>query len=117
MKRGETKRQYTVVPLLTRLRNTLDMVVLPSREVCVLGEKVKNYILPENSQFETMLSIAAWCLPCISEAIHTKRRQCLKQRLNAIGPDNNTIFQPFSERLAAAIQEYYFYNNFLFFIE
>ena len=114
---GKTKKQFTVAPLLTRLVENLEMVVLPSREVCVLGEKLKNYIMPENSQFEIMLSIAAWCLPCISEPIHTQRSHCLEQKLNAIGANDNTRFQEFSERLVAAIQEYFFYNNFLFFID
>ena len=109
----ETKQQFTVPPVSIRLFKILDMVVLPSREVCVLGEKCKNYILPEDHQFEILLSIAAWCFPCMSEPIHTKQRHCFKQKLSSIRSDENTKFQRFSKRLVAAIWKYYYFNLFL----
>ena len=109
----ETKQQFAVPPVSTRLFKILDMVVLPSREVCVLGEKLKNYLLPEDSQFEILLSIAAWCFPCMSDPIHTKRKHCFEQKLNSIGSDKNTKFQRFSKRLVAAIWIYYYFNLFL----
>ena len=110
-----TKQEFTFTPVSARLFNMLDMVALPSREVCVLGGKLKSYILPENTQFQSMLSIAVWCLPCLLEKIHTKRNHCLKQQLNSIGEDDNTKFKRFSERFVAAVNKYYYYNNFLTF--
>ena len=97
----------------TRVFKMLDMVVLPSREVCVLGEKLKNYTLPEKTQFYIMLSIAAWCFPCILDPMftETERRHCLEQKLNSIVADDNTKFKRFSERFVPMIQEYYYYKN------
>lgn len=115
MKRSQ--QQFTFSPLPARLFKMLGMVVLPSREVCALGEKLENYILPENDQFPTMISIAAWCLPCLSEPIHTKRMRCLKQQLNSTGAENNTQFRRFSESFVAAIYEYYYYRNVLRFFK
>jgi hypothetical protein len=97
----------------TRIFKMLDMVVLPSREVCVLGEKLKNYKLPEKTQFYIMLSIAAWCFPCILDPMYTEteRRHCLEQKLNFIVGDDNTKFKRFSERFVPMIQQYYYYKN------
>jgi hypothetical protein len=112
---GQTKQYFfTGPPVSTKLFTILDMVVLPSREVCVLGEKLKHYTLPNNSQFEIMLSIAAWFFPCILEPINAKRSYCFSQKLSSIGSDDNTKFEQFSEQLVAAIQKYYYLNNFLF---
>ena len=118
---GETKRhnqQFAFTPILTSFFQMLDMVVLPSREVCVLGQKLKNYILPENNQFQTKLGIAAWLLPCLTTPIHhTKTRYCLEQQMNSIGRNDMLSFKRFSERLVAAIHEYYYYHHFLMFLE
>ena len=40
-----------VIPISRRTFKKLDMTLLPSREVCVLGNKLKNFVLPEKSQF------------------------------------------------------------------
>ena len=88
-----------VEPASTRLFKILQMVVLPSGEVCVLGKKLKNFILPENSQFEIMLIIAVWCSPCISETTHTKRNHCFTEKLIFIELVTNKEFKPFSEVL------------------
>ena len=110
-----TKPQFTFTPLSVGLFKILDMVVLPSREVCVLGVKLKNYTLPDNNQFQTMLSIAVWCLPCHSEPTSKKRIHCAEQQLNSIGSDDNKKFKTISERVVKAINEYYYRNVLLFF--
>ena len=109
---GETKQHFSAPPVPPMLLKVLDIVLLPSREVCVLGEKLKNYILPENSQHEILLSIAAWCIPCMSRPIHTKRSHCFEQQMSSIGSDDNRNFQRFSKHLVAAIQNYYYKINF-----
>jgi hypothetical protein len=109
---GETKQHFSGPPVPLELLKVLDIVVLPSREVCVLGERINNYILPEHSQFETLLSIAAWGIPCMSGPIHTKRSHCFDQQMSFIGSDDNRKFQRFSRHLVAAIQNYYYKINF-----
>ena len=111
-----SKQPFTFTPRSTTLFKMLDMVVLPSGEILVLREKLRNYTLPENNQFQTMLSIAAWCLQCLSEPIATKRSHCVKQQLNFIGSDDDIKFKRFSERIVTAINEYY-YKNFVMFFE
>ena len=117
---GETKRhnkQFAFTPVSTSFFQMLDMVVLPSREVCVLGQKLKNYILPESNQFQTKLSIAAWLLPCFTTpSNHTRTRYCLEQQMNSIGRNDMLSFKRFSERFLEAMQEYY-YHHFLVFLE
>ena len=56
------EQRFTVVPVTARLFKKLDMVLLPSREVCISGEKSKNFILTESellSELRIMIGIAS----------------------------------------------------------
>ena len=82
---GETETPLYVFPLSLRTFKKLDLTVLPSREVCVLGMKLKNTILPSDyeKQFEIMTCIAVWFSPCIAKSNTEKRLQCFKNKIKS----------------------------------
>ena len=92
--KGTTEKSlYAMSPRLfmrkrgPRETNNLDMTVLPSNEVCVLGKKLKNVILPQNYQSQIMTGIAIWLSPCTLHpyfTIHEKSNECIERRLKAI---------------------------------
>ena len=67
-----------------RAFRNLDIALLPSNEVCVLGKKLPNIILPQNYQYEIMTGIVIWLNPCISIPNHAKSNDCIERRLNAM---------------------------------
>jgi hypothetical protein len=100
---GQTVQHLTFVPVATRLFKILDMKVLPSREVCILGEKLSSFILPEDFEFETMFSIAIFCSSCIQEELQSKRSHCLEQKLRSIEWANTMKLKSLSEFFVATI--------------
>ena len=64
------------------LGKNLEMAVLPNLRVCILGEKLKRFVLPTEleSQFYIMAGIATLFSPCITERSHTKRLRCVHER-------------------------------------
>ena len=90
---GKLAQHFDVFPVATRLFKILDMAVLPSREVCVSGEKLRNFILPQDLKFETMFSIAIFCISCIQEELQSKRSYCLEQKLRYIVSAYNMKFK------------------------
>ena len=89
------KQPLVVIPVSTRMFKKLEMGVLPSREVCVLGEKLDNLILPPDfdSQFEVMTGIAIWFSPCVSAPTHEKRMDCFTEKTKEIGALNISQFK------------------------
>ena len=64
------------------LGKNLEMAVLPNLRVCILGEKLKRFVLPRSleSQFYIMAGIATLFSPCITERSHTKRLRCVHEK-------------------------------------
>ena len=62
----------------------LYMTVLPSNEVCVLGKKLKNIILPQNFQSQILTGIAIWLSPCILMPILAKSNECIESKRKAM---------------------------------
>ena len=73
----------TIIPVSVRAFSKLGLVVLPSREVCILGQKLPKIILPNDSgsQFEMMTGIAIWFSPCIQRTTQIKRKRCFTQQM------------------------------------
>ena len=78
---SEREIPLVVAPISRRTFKKLDMTLLPSREVCIVGKKLKNFILPQNSQFRIMVGIAIWFSPCLSLPTNTQRFHCMDQKV------------------------------------
>jgi len=103
----DAENPLVVVPLSIRLFKKLQMRILPSREVCVLGEKLKNISLPddgEDSVFEIMTGIAVWFSPCISIPANNQRMQCIKQSMETIQALDIKQFKTFYALVVRAVQ-------------
>ena len=103
--KGNKIEPMIVAPISRNLFNKLQLVVLPNREICVLGEKIKSLRLPYQSEFEIMTGIAVWFSPCISRPTHVKRLECLNKKMKSINDSDITIFKNLHEFLIAALQE------------
>ena len=64
--------------------NNIYMTVFPPKHICVFENGLKNFILSQNSGFESMISIAIWFCPCMSIQTSTDKHRCIEQRLKAI---------------------------------
>ena len=100
-----TEKSLIVAPISTKLFKKLQLVVLPTREVCVLGEKLKNLRLPYYSEFEIMTGIAIWFSPCVSRPTHMKRMECFDKKMNSINGVDIALFKDLHEFLVAAFQD------------
>ena len=101
----DTEKSLVVVPLSIRIFRKLEMTILPSREVCVLGEKLKNIRLPDDaSVFEIMTGIAVWFSPCISFRTNNQRTQCITQSMETIQVLDIKQFKAFYELVVRAVQ-------------
>ena len=100
----DSERPLMVVPLSTRIFKKLEMTILPSREVCVLGEKLKNIILPYDSVFEIMTGIAVWFSPCISLPTNNDRMQCVRKSMKTVQNLDVTQFKTIYELVRRAVQ-------------
>ena len=94
-----------VAPISRRTFKKLDMTVLPSREVCVVGKKLKNFVLPRKSQFRIMVGIAIWFSPCLSLPTNTQRFHCMDQKVTAFESIDIKIFKTFFEFLSLIVQQ------------
>ena len=101
----DVENPLVVVPLSIRIFKKLEMTILPSREVCVLGEKLKNIILPYDSVFEVMTGIAVWFSPCVSIPTNNKRMQCIRQSMETVQSLDTKQFKTFYEFVVRAVQD------------
>ena len=104
-RKGNKDETIIVAPISRNLFNKLELVVLPNREICVLGEKINSLRLPYQSEFEIMTGIAIWFSPCTSRPTHVKRVECLNRKMKSINDVDITIFQNLHDFLVAALQE------------
>ena len=103
--KGNKDEPMIVAPISRNLFNKLQLVVLPNREICVLGEKIKSLRLPYQSEFEIMTGIAVWFSPCTARPTHVKRVECLNKKMKSINDADITIFRNLHDFLVAALQE------------
>ena len=103
----DVEKPLVVVPLSIRIFKKLEMTILPSREVCVLGQKLKNIRLPEDddSVFETMTGIAVWFSPCISIPTNNQRIKCITKSMETIQTLNIQQFKSIYEVVVRAVQD------------
>lgn len=73
----------TVIQVSLKMFSKLGMMVLPSNELCIIGQKMDRIILPNDhtSQFEIMIGIAIWFSPCIHRTTQIKRKSCLTRQM------------------------------------
>jgi hypothetical protein len=96
-----------IVPLSVRLFRKLEMTVLPSREVCILGEKLNNIFVPRDSEFQTMIGIAVWFSPCISKRTYERQTHCFEDKLERIASVDVKTFRTFYEFIVRAVYDKY----------
>ena len=101
---SERELPLVVIPISRRTFKTLDMHLLPSREVCILGNKLKNFVLPQNSQFAIMVGIAIWFSPCLSQRTNEQRLDCIELKFKSFESVNITTFKTFVKFLARVVQ-------------
>lgn len=102
----DTKEKSLIVaPISKKLFKKLQLVVLPTREICVLGEKLKNMRLPYYSEFEIMTGVAIWFSPCVSRPTHMKRLECFDKKMNEINGVDIGLFKNLHDFLVAAFHD------------
>ena len=79
-----------------RAFRNLDITLLPSNEVCVLGKKLPNIILPQNYQYQIMTGITFWLSPCISIPNPAKSNDCIERKLNVMELVDIDAFRTFA---------------------
>ena len=74
----------TIIPVSIKAFAKLGMAVLPTNEICVLGQKLPGVVLPNDptTQFEMMTGIGIWFSPCIIRDTHQKRKSCFRRQMN-----------------------------------
>ena len=105
---GNKEEKIIVVPISRQLFKKLELVILPTREVCVLGEKLENLRLPYRSKFEEfriMTGIAIWFSPCVSRPSHTERMKCFDKRMKSINLVDISVFKSLYDFMVAAFQD------------
>ena len=77
------EQPLTIIPVSVRSFSKLGLLVLPSREVCIVGQKLPKIILPNDpdSKFEIMTGIAIWFSPCIQRTTESKRDRCFTRQM------------------------------------
>lgn len=102
------EQPLTIFPVSVKAFSKLGLEVLESREVCILGQKLKNIILPtdSSSQFEIMTGIAIWFSPCIQRTSHEQTRCFTRQmkRFNAIDVNQVTSLHALLSKLLEYIE-------------
>ena len=74
----------TIIPVSIKAFSKLGMAMLPTNEICVLGQKLPRIVLPNDdatAQFEIMTGIAIWFSPCIIRDTHQKRKTCFRRQM------------------------------------
>ena len=105
---GNKEEKIIVAPISRSLFTKLELVILPTREVCVLGEKLENLRLPYRSKFEEfriMTGIAIWFSPCVSRPSHTECMKCFDKRMKSINSVNISVFKSLHDFMVAAFQD------------
>ena len=105
---GNKKEKIIVAPISRKLFNKLELVILPTREVCVLGEKLENLRVPYRSKFEEfriMTGIAIWFSPCVSRPSHTECMKCLDKRMKSINSVDISVFKSLHDFMVAAFED------------
>ena len=102
---GNHEEKLIVAPISLSIFMKLELMLLPSREVCVLGKKLKRLRVPYPSEFEVMTGIAVWFSPCFSKQTHEKRMQCLDGKMNSIEAVNINRFKTLHDFLVSALKE------------
>ena len=102
---GNGQKPVTIVPISTHIFQKLELVVLPNREICVLGEKLKNLRLPRDSEFEVMIGIGIWFSPCVSKQTHAKRLKCFDRKMELANAMDVSLLKNLYHFLVYATQE------------
>ena len=102
---GNGQNPVTIVPLSIHIFRKLELVVLPNREICVLGEKLKSLRLPRDSEFEVMTGIAIWFSPCVSRQTHAKRLKCFDRKMELANAMDVSLLRNLYHFLVYATQE------------
>ena len=73
-------RWCTCPPFAEAAPGDLGLVVLPSREICIHGEKIDNGPLPDDpqAQREILSMVAMWFDPCTRTEIKWASRRCFR---------------------------------------
>ena len=102
--KGNRDDTMIVVPISRHLFEKLQLVVLPSREICVLGEKLKKIRLPYDSEFEVMTGVGIWFSPCVSKETHAKRIECFDKKMELVNAADVRLFRNLYDILVVATQ-------------
>ena len=102
---GNGQKPVTIVPISTQIFQKLELVVLPNREICVLGEKLKNLRLPQDSEFEVMVGIGIWFSPCVSKQTHARRLRCFDRKMEQAHALNVNLLKNLYHFLVYATKE------------
>ena len=87
--------RFTCPPFKETAPGQLGMVVLPSREVCIRGQKINNSPLPDDpqAQFEILESVASWFNPCTHKKTKLASRHCFRIQRTKLS-QMKTVVQP-----------------------
>ena len=102
---GNHEEKLIVAPISLSTFMKLELMLLPSREVCVLGKKLKNMRVPYPSEFEVMTGIAVWFSPCFSKPTNGKRMECFDEKMESIEAVNINQFKSLHDFLISALKE------------
>ena len=102
---GNQEEKLIVVPISLSMFMKLELSLLPTREVCVLGQKLKNLRVPYPSEFEIMTGIAIWFSPCVSKPTNVERLQCFEKKMKSIEAVNINRFKSLHHFLVSALKE------------
>ena len=102
---GNMEETLIVAPISLSMFMKLELSLLPTREVCVLGQKLKNLRVPYPSEFEIMTGIAVWFSPCVSKPTNVERLQCFEKKMESIEDVNINRFKTLHHFLVSALKE------------
>ena len=102
---GSHEERLIVAPISLSTFMKLELMLLSTREVCVMGEKLKNLRVPYPTEFETMTGIAIWFSPCVSKQTNDERMQCIDEKVKSIETVNTNRFKSDHDFLVSALKE------------
>ena len=88
------QQSVKIIPFSVKIFSKLGMVPLSNNELCIRGEKLKNFLLPRDrtSQFQVLTGIAIWFSHCIQIPEYSERNVCYnKQKLKLEALDWKSI--------------------------
>lgn len=76
------QRSVKIIPFSVKLFAKLEMVSLPNNELCIRGEKLKNFRLPQDLTWDSQVrsGIAIWFSHCTQIGAYFKRNLCYKKQ-------------------------------------